>query len=78
MQIKATADSLRQFMTTRYPDVDDGLEHPMTAVGIVLQIERRTEHTRIGSFRLPGCPENECLSRRERVSSPYFSAYNCS
>src|SRR5260370_5413133 len=36
MPIKYTADNLRELMRTMYPDVDDGSEHPMTAVGVVL------------------------------------------
>jgi len=29
-------DHLRELMTTMYPDTEEGSEHPMTAVGIVL------------------------------------------
>ena len=36
MRMKPTADNLRELMRAMYPDVDDGTEHPMTAVGIVL------------------------------------------
>src|SRR5215469_4538292 len=36
MRMKPTGDNLRELMTTMYPDVDDGSEHPMTAVGTVL------------------------------------------
>ncbi len=34
--MKPTADNLRELMRAMYPDVDDGSEHPMTAVGVVL------------------------------------------
>jgi hypothetical protein len=30
------ADNLRELMRAMYPDVDDGSEHPMTGVGVVL------------------------------------------
>lgn len=36
MPIIPTADNLRELMRAMYPDVDDGSEHPMTAVGVVL------------------------------------------
>jgi hypothetical protein len=36
VQMKPTADNLRELMRTMYPDVDDGSEHPMTAAGVVL------------------------------------------
>lgn len=34
--MKYTAEHLRELMRAMYPDVDDGCEHPMTAVGVVL------------------------------------------
>jgi len=36
MPMKPTGDNLRDLMRTMYPDVDDGSEHPMTAIGSVL------------------------------------------
>jgi hypothetical protein len=36
IRMKPTADNLRELMRAMYPDVDDGWEHPMTAVGVVL------------------------------------------
>ena len=34
--MKPTGDNLRDLMRTMYPDVDDGSEHPITAIGSVL------------------------------------------
>ena len=36
MPIRPTGDNLRELMRTMYPDVDDGSEHPVTAIGSVL------------------------------------------
>jgi hypothetical protein len=35
-RMEPKADHLRELMRAMYPDVDDGSEHPMTAVGVML------------------------------------------
>jgi hypothetical protein len=36
VHMEPKADHLRELMRAMYPDLDDGSEHPMTAVGVVL------------------------------------------